>query len=74
MGLGTASEQMATRYTATLATLRPCGSDPYRRDDDERSGVSSRSGAGSQKSGLSGRSGASFRSDGSRKGLRTAVG
>ena len=46
---------------ATLATLRPCGSDPYRRDDDERSGVSSRSGA-------------SFRSDGSRKGLRTAVG
>ena len=59
---------------ATLATLRPCGSDPYRRDDDERSGVSSRSGAGSHKSGLSGRSGASFRSDGSRKGLRTAVG
>ena len=58
--------------------LPPQGGNPYRgergREDDERSGVSSRSGAGSQKSGMSGRSGASFRSDGSRKGLRTAVG
>mmetsp|Transcript_24105 Transcript_24105/g.57630 ORF Transcript_24105/g.57630 Transcript_24105/m.57630 type:complete len:466 (-) Transcript_24105:189-1586(-) len=54
--------------------LPPQGGNPYRgergREDDERSGVSSRSGAGSQKSGMSGRSGASFRSDGSRKGLR----
>ena len=81
---------------ATLATLRPCGfglaaveqlppqgggGNPY-REDDERSGGSCQSGAGSQsyrseKSGASyksGRSGASFRSDGSRKGLRKAVG
>ena len=36
--------------------------------------VYDQSGAISHKSGMSGPSGASFRSDGSRKGLRTAVG
>jgi hypothetical protein len=79
---GRPPKQAAEAPFATLATLRPVelppqGGNSYRergREDDERSGVSSRSGAGSQKSGMSGRSGASFRSDGSRKGLRTAVG